>query len=154
MGASRRALSNTSSSVVFGLAAVLSVFTPPTVRPAGAAEVYDFQICGGYFALCAASPCTPTGKQITVRTATGGTATFPAADCTCPVVLGPSIANLAGGNMILQAAGTGSNLVDISAQTEHSAGAHQLGPDPARGRGTAAILPEDHPSRKSIGQLL
>jgi hypothetical protein len=100
MGASRRALSNnTSSRVVFGLAAVLSVFAPPTVRPAGAAEVYDFQICGGYFALCAASPCTPTGKQITVRTATGGTATFPAADCTCPVVLGPSIANLAGGNM-------------------------------------------------------
>jgi hypothetical protein len=41
----------------------------------------------------------PTGKQITVRTATGGTATFPEADCTCPVLLGPSIANLAGGNM-------------------------------------------------------
>ena len=34
-----------------------------------------------------------------VRTATGGTATFPEADCTCPVLLGPSIANLAGGNM-------------------------------------------------------
>src|ERR1700737_2414182 len=50
-------------------------------------------------ALCAASTCTPTGKQITVKTATGGTATFPEADCTCPVVLGPSIANLAGGNM-------------------------------------------------------
>jgi hypothetical protein len=61
--------------------------------------VYDFQICHGYFALCAASTCTPTGKQITVKTATGGTATFPEAECTCPVVLGPSIANLAGGNM-------------------------------------------------------
>ena len=39
------------------------------------------------------------GGQITVKTATGGTATFPEADCTCPIVLGPSIANLAGGNM-------------------------------------------------------
>jgi hypothetical protein len=37
--------------------------------------------------------------QITVKTATGSTATFPEADCTCPVLLGPSIANLAGGNM-------------------------------------------------------
>jgi hypothetical protein len=100
MGASRRALSNnTSSRVVFGLGVMLFVLAPPTARPAGAQEVYDFRICGGYFALCAASTCTPTGGQITVRTATGGTATFPEADCTCPVLLGPSIANLAGGNM-------------------------------------------------------
>ena len=90
---------NTFSKIALGLAAVLLLFAPPTARFGGAAEVYDFQICHGYFALCAASTCTPTGKQITVRTATGGTATFPEADCTCPVVLGPSIANLAGGNM-------------------------------------------------------
>jgi hypothetical protein len=100
MHKSRRAVSgNTFSKVVFGLTAVLLLFAPPTARSGGAAEVFDFQICGGYFALCAASTCTPTGMQITVKTATGGTATFPEADCTCPVLLGPSIANLAGGNM-------------------------------------------------------
>ena len=100
MHKSRRAVSgNTFSKVVFGLTAVLLVIAPPTARPGGAQEFYDFQFCRGYFALCAASTCTPTGKQITVRTATGGTATFPEADCTCPVLLGPSIANLAGGNM-------------------------------------------------------
>ena len=100
MGTSQRATrGNALSKVVFGLATMLLVFAPPTVRPSGAQEVYDFRICRGYFALCAASTCMPTGKQITVRTATGGTATFPEADCTCPVLLGPSIANLAGGNM-------------------------------------------------------
>jgi hypothetical protein len=98
MRASRRAVrGNVPSKVVFGLAAVLFIFAPPTAR--AAEENYDFTICGGYFALCAASPCTPNGQQITVRTAKGGTAMFPAADCTCPVVLGPNIANLAGGNM-------------------------------------------------------
>jgi hypothetical protein len=90
---------NAFSKIAFSLGAVFLVFAPPTARPGGAQEFYDFHICHGYFALCAASTCTPTGKQITVRTATGGTATFPEADCTCPVVLGPSIANLAGGNM-------------------------------------------------------
>jgi hypothetical protein len=97
----RRAVSgNTFSTVVFGLAAVFFVLAPSTARPAAAAEVYDFQFCRGYFALCAASTCTPKpGQTITVRTATGGTAVFPAADCTCPVILGVSIANLAGGNM-------------------------------------------------------
>jgi hypothetical protein len=100
MSTRRRAASgNALSKIAFGLGAVLLVFAPPTARPGGAQEFYDFHICGGYFALCAASTCTPTGGQITVRTATGGTATFPAADCTCPVILGPSIANLAGGNM-------------------------------------------------------
>jgi hypothetical protein len=97
MRISKRAVrGNVLSRVVFGLAAVLLTFVPPTVRRGAAAEFYDFQICGGYFALCAASTCTPTGKQITVKTATGGTATFPEADCTCPDILGQSIANLAG----------------------------------------------------------
>jgi hypothetical protein len=90
---------NMSSKAVFGLGVLLLALAPPTARPSGAAEVYDFRICRGYFALCAASTCTSTGGQITVRTATGGTARFPEADCTCPVLLGPSIANLAGGNM-------------------------------------------------------
>jgi hypothetical protein len=105
---------NAWSKIVFGggLAAVFSLFAPPTSAGAaengavesgaaasGAAENYDFQICRGYFALCAASTCQPTGGFITVRTATGGTATFPEANCTCPIIYGPSIANLAGGNM-------------------------------------------------------
>ena len=100
MVTSRRAVrGNGLSRVVFGLSVVLLAFAPPAAHPGRAAEFYDFQICHGYFALCAASTCKPTGGQITVRTATGGTATFPEADCTCPVILGPSIANLAGGNM-------------------------------------------------------
>jgi hypothetical protein len=95
----RAASGNAFSKIAFSLGAVLLAFAPPTARPAGAQEVYDYQFCTGYFALCAASTCTPTGKQITVRTATGGTAVFPEADCTCPVIFGPSLANLAGGNM-------------------------------------------------------
>jgi hypothetical protein len=86
MGGSPRAVhGNPLAKVVFAVAAILLAFAPPTVRAEGAAESYDFQICRGYFALCAASTCTPTGGQITVRTATGGTATFPEADCKCPV---------------------------------------------------------------------
>ncbi len=100
MGSSSRvALSNPLSRMAFGVGVMLLAFAPPTARPGAAAESYDFQICHGYFALCAASTCKPTGGQITVRTATGGTAIFPEADCKCPVILGPSIANLAGGNM-------------------------------------------------------
>ena len=91
---------NTWSKVVFGLTAVLLVFAPPTARPGRAAETApDLQVCGGYFALCAASTCTPTGNQIAVNKITGGTANFMEADCTCPVILGPSLANLSGGNM-------------------------------------------------------
>jgi hypothetical protein len=48
MGTSRRALSgNTYSKVVFGLGVMLLVFAPPTARPGGAQEFYDFQFCGG-----------------------------------------------------------------------------------------------------------
>ena len=90
----------TFSMVVFGLTAVLLVFAPPTARAAGPDKVFDFQTCNGYFALCAASTCTPTGKQIAVHTLIPGhDANFPEADCTCPVILGPSLANLTGGNM-------------------------------------------------------
>jgi hypothetical protein len=100
MSKSQRAVSdNRRSKVVFGLAAMFFVFAPPTARAGGPGEIFDFQICNGYFALCAASTCTPTGNQITFRTAAGSTAMAQEADCTCPVILGSSIANLAGGNM-------------------------------------------------------
>src|SRR5262249_35963069 len=85
--------------VVFGLTAGLLVFAPPTARPGAAEVIPDFRFCQGYFALCAASTCTPTGKQIAVNTITGRTRNFPEAECTCPVILGTSIANLSGGNM-------------------------------------------------------
>jgi hypothetical protein len=90
---------NTFSKVVFGLTVVLLVFAPQTARATGPDKVFDFQQCHGYFALCAASTCTPTGRPIAVNTVSGGTRNFPEADCTCPVILGPSLANLSGGNM-------------------------------------------------------
>ena len=100
MDTSQRAVrTNRLSNVVFGLAAAFLALAPPAAHPTQAADVYDYQFCSGYFALCAASTCTPTGKQITVRTAAGGTAVFPEADCTCPIFFGESLANLAGGNM-------------------------------------------------------
>jgi len=82
--------------------------------PAAAAG-HDFAVCGdesvatenvgsrehdaAQFALCAASTCTPTGRQITVNVTAGGTMQFPEYDCTCPVLRGPAIADLTGGNM-------------------------------------------------------
>jgi hypothetical protein len=92
----RAASGNAFSKIAFGLAAVLLLFAPPTAR---AQAIPDFEFCGGYFALCAASTCTPTGKQIAVNKPDGTTANFPEADCLCPVILGTSIANLSGGNM-------------------------------------------------------
>lgn len=47
------------------------------------------------FALCAASTCTPTGEFITNNDGLR----FPAAVCTCPVVVGDNVADLKGGNM-------------------------------------------------------
>jgi len=63
--------------------------------PAWAAE---FTTCRGEFAFCGASPATPTGELITVRTATG-TAQFREAVAVCPIVTGTALADLNGGNM-------------------------------------------------------
>ena len=71
----------------------------PAGRPARAAGGHDFAFCSGYFALCAASTCRPTGRKIKVNVTGGGTAYFPEADCTCPIVSGQGITDLAGGNM-------------------------------------------------------
>jgi hypothetical protein len=62
-------------------------------------SLFGYKICRGQYALCAASTCTPTGGQITVNVAGGGTASFPEAVCTCPVYKGPAIADVNGGNM-------------------------------------------------------
>ncbi|MBV8892243.1 MAG: hypothetical protein JO266_09795 [Acidobacteria bacterium] len=99
-GSSRAVHSNPIAKVVFAVAGILIALAPPTARAGGAAGATpDFRFCQGYFALCAASTCTPTGNQIAVNTINGGTRNFPEADCTCPVILGTSIANLSGGNM-------------------------------------------------------
>jgi hypothetical protein len=60
---------------------------------------HKYTICSGEFALCAASTCQPTGRSITVNVTSGGTASFPEADCTCPIFSGPALADLTGGNM-------------------------------------------------------
>ena len=58
----------------------------------------NYQICTGEFALCAASPATPTGNSIMVNT-TNGPVAFPEAVAVCPVLQGPAIADVTGGNM-------------------------------------------------------
>jgi hypothetical protein len=70
-----------------------------TDRTASAGDEHEFKVCSGYFALCAASTCKPTGKTITVNLSGGGTARYPEAECTCPVESGEAIADLVGGNM-------------------------------------------------------
>ncbi|MGE3782541.1 MAG: hypothetical protein AB7H71_07355 [Alphaproteobacteria bacterium] len=82
--------------VLIAFSAVVGLALPS--GPAVAAG-HDFTICQGRFALCAASTCKPTGKTITVNVTSGGTAPFPEYDCTCPIVDGPALADLAGGNM-------------------------------------------------------
>ncbi len=59
----------------------------------------NLTICKGYFALCAAATCSTTNKKISVRTSSGGWASFPQVDCTCPIVYGDGIADVNAGNM-------------------------------------------------------
>jgi hypothetical protein len=80
-------------------AAILLVGSAMAGQPALAASGHQFAFCGGYFALCAASTCKPTGRKIRVNVTSGGFALFPEAECTCPIFSGPGIADLAGGNM-------------------------------------------------------
>jgi hypothetical protein len=66
-------------------------------------NLYGYQYCPtqgvAQYALCEASICTPTGRMITVNVAGGGTAQFPEAQCTCPILTGQAIADVNGGNM-------------------------------------------------------
>lgn len=82
----------------FGVAAMI-LAGAASDRCASAAQAHDFRICSGYYALCAASTCQPTGKSITVNVSGGGTARYPEAECTCPVESGEAIADVVGGNM-------------------------------------------------------
>jgi hypothetical protein len=86
--------------VVVGALMAFSIIAGLTLQSGRAVGAgHDFTICQGPFALCAASTCQGTGKYITVNVTGGGTATFPEYDCTCPILEGPSIADLTGGNM-------------------------------------------------------
>jgi hypothetical protein len=81
------------------LGAALLALMPGGRLAAAAGSGHEFKFCSGYFALCAASTCKPTGRKIKVNVTGGGTAIFPEADCTCPIFSGQGIADLAGGNM-------------------------------------------------------
>jgi hypothetical protein len=86
------------STAALSLSAVL-LMCLVTDWDARAADEHKFEICHGYFALCAASTCTPTGNKIHVNVSGDDTALFPEADCTCPVFSGNAIADVVGGNM-------------------------------------------------------
>lgn len=62
---------------------------------AGCAQAQSLTVCQGKFALCAASTCTKTGKTIT----TNNGQSYPEVVCKCPVLEGPSIADLSAGVM-------------------------------------------------------
>jgi hypothetical protein len=91
--------SGSSLSKILVLGALLFGFASPTARAAGTAEGHDYEFCRGYYALCSASICEPTGKRIKVNVTGGGTATFPEVECKCPIFYGLAHADLTGGNM-------------------------------------------------------
>jgi hypothetical protein len=62
-------------------------------------NLYGLRLCPQEYALCEASICTPTGRMITVNGPNGTHPQFPEAKCACPIVPGPSIADVNGGNM-------------------------------------------------------
>jgi hypothetical protein len=55
----------------------------------GSAQAMNLTICEGEFALCAASPATPTGKKIVINGKT-----FQEGMAVCPILKGKSIADL------------------------------------------------------------
>ncbi len=84
--------------IISGLCSLLMICSP-FGRIAAAESGHHYKFCRGYFALCAASTCTPTGGTITVNVIGGGTAVFPEADCTCPIFYGRALADVNGGTM-------------------------------------------------------
>jgi hypothetical protein len=88
------------SILMFELGAlVFCAMAPVLAQTSSATTGHDYRFCSGYYALCAASTCTPTGKMITVRVTSGGFARFPEVECTCPVFSGEGLGDLNGGNM-------------------------------------------------------
>jgi hypothetical protein len=73
------AIGDVLTKILFGLS-VMILACSPTGRIAAAPKGHNFQICSGYFALCAASTCQPTGRTIIVNVTDDATAPFPEAD--------------------------------------------------------------------------
>ena len=69
-----------------------------TALLAGTAFASDFAICVGEYALCAASGTTATTETVVVNTK-DGPVTYPGRIAICPILRGPAIADLSGGNM-------------------------------------------------------
>jgi hypothetical protein len=86
------------SKAILGFGAILLVLAA-VGRSAVAQSGHELRFCSGYFALCAASTCKPTGRRIKVNVTGGGTAFFPEANCTCPIFSGQGVADVTGGNM-------------------------------------------------------
>jgi hypothetical protein len=78
----RRSSGNTLMKVMLGLSAALLIFVPSLARAGDVAAGHDYRLCKGYYALCSASICKPTGKHIRVNVTGGGTAIFPEVECT------------------------------------------------------------------------
>jgi hypothetical protein len=87
--------------------ALAALLTPATSVHAGDTVMF----CHQEFALCAASAATPTNKQIAVNAADGTVVMYPEAVAVCPVLHGPSVANVSGGNMKGSCAQPGPNQV-------------------------------------------
>ncbi len=69
-------------------------------RPINAQSVLDpgapeLTLCSGSYALCAAATCTPTGQEIKDNSGQS----YPEVLCECPVLPGPALADVTGGNM-------------------------------------------------------
>ena len=67
---------------------LLCAAAPAFAQDSSATTGHDYQFCRGYYALCAASTCTPTGKSITVNVTSGGTAQFPEVELHLPGLFG------------------------------------------------------------------
>jgi hypothetical protein len=61
----------------------------------GSAAHATLQTCTGEFALCAATPCRPTGRTIV----TNSGHSYQEASCICPVLRGQAVADVTAGNM-------------------------------------------------------
>ena len=91
------------------LIVAVAILALPVALPAHANDAVMF--CHQEFAMCAASPAKPTGKLIAVNVSGGKTLLYPEAVAVCPVLHGPSVANVTGGNMKGSCAQPGPNQV-------------------------------------------
>jgi len=80
------------------LVLICAVQVAATAQAQGSSTEFPLQVCTNDYALCAASNCTATGKQIQITT-NGVVTTFPEAQCLCPIMHGPAVSSPGTGNM-------------------------------------------------------